>query len=306
MKKRWVALTVILLLVGGVTWGFSELVVNSTGQEERLTSEESEAIRSDLDPVPERVTFESADGVPLVGWYWAGEGDPSHAVILVHGGRDSKAWMAGQAVALAGEGYAVLAPDLRNHGESGDTDAGLSLGIRESRDVTAAARFLADEKGARGIAVWGVSMGGASAIMAAGDEPLIGPLILESTSYDGSRPFAFGLEQMGLPPGGVTNGLARWFGGFGLLRMGAGVGDVVGGHLPAHDIAESLSPRPVMLIAGTADPIVPIDSMRAYRELFGDNAELLEIEGGEHGVSDDYPELVIPRVLQILNDWRGS
>lgn len=76
---------------------------------------------------PEKVRFQSVDGVQLHGTYWPGRGRTPPVVLLVHElGKDSrqKVWRE-LAVALQKEKYAVLAFDLRGHGLSTEVEPDL-------------------------------------------------------------------------------------------------------------------------------------------------------------------------------------
>ena len=57
--------------------------------------------------------------------------------------------------------------DVSEHGCSDGSGRGLSYGIRECRDVLAAAQYMRDVHGAQSVATIGTSVGGASVIMAA-------------------------------------------------------------------------------------------------------------------------------------------
>jgi pimeloyl-ACP methyl ester carboxylesterase len=106
----------------------------------------------------EDVTFPSADGVPLEGWFIPAAGPGDKLVIANHpmgftrtglpthlkpwsdlwapSGNDIEIDFLPDYRILHDAGYAVLAYDLRNHGLSGAANAGVtSSGIFESRDV---------------------------------------------------------------------------------------------------------------------------------------------------------------------------
>jgi alpha-beta hydrolase superfamily lysophospholipase len=86
--------------------------------------------------------------------------------------------MLGISSGFAHHGFAVLTFDLRGAGES--APAPESLGYFEQRDALGAFDFLksgplpyAELGRPRAIAVWGVSMGGATLLLAAAHEPAI-------------------------------------------------------------------------------------------------------------------------------------
>ncbi|MBE2219915.1 MAG: alpha/beta fold hydrolase [Anaerolineae bacterium] len=86
----------------------------------------------------EEVTFETANGLTLHGWYIPGENEA--AVMLLHGINGNRLSMLGLAKGLAEAGYGVLLFDLRGHGDS-DGDI-VPYGGPEAEDVVAAAAYL--------------------------------------------------------------------------------------------------------------------------------------------------------------------
>ena len=70
-------------------------------------------------------TVTTADGwtLPVSLTLPEGAGEDTPAVVLVHGEKESRKNWEGLATFLAGKGYAVLAPDLRRHGEAANPAA---------------------------------------------------------------------------------------------------------------------------------------------------------------------------------------
>jgi pimeloyl-ACP methyl ester carboxylesterase len=126
------------------------------------------------------VSFASADGVPLRGWYRAA-GPAGATVLLVHGSGAQRTQMAPQAQALVDAGYGVLLFDLRAHGESGGTLS--TSGYLEQRDVEAALAWLRARPGstAQPIVAVGFSIGGIAVADVAARDPGIAAVVLEST-----------------------------------------------------------------------------------------------------------------------------
>lgn len=102
-----------------------------------------------LDTQPQRVEFQTEDGVKLVGTYWPPAEPPAAGVILMHWARgDRRDWLTlgtllqGQAIAkhqTAGQlasGYAVFAFDFRGYGESG-ADIDWSFNIADAQAAIA-------------------------------------------------------------------------------------------------------------------------------------------------------------------------
>jgi len=128
------------------------------------------------------IGFTSPDGIPLKGWYIPAEGAARGTIIYCHGLNRTRIEMLPDAVFGHSLGYNGLLFDLRHQGMSGG--AITTLGYQERLDVLGAVRYaLEHEQAARPVVVWGVSMGAASALMAAAESPDISAIISDS-SYD--------------------------------------------------------------------------------------------------------------------------
>lgn len=125
----------------------------------------------------ENVTFPSASGSTIHGWFAAGQRGRG-AVLLMHGIHSDRRSQAARAEWLARAGYSVLLFDFQAHGESSGQQ--ITFGHLESRDATAAVHFLQAKLPGEKIGVIGVSLGAASALLA--DPPLpVNALVLESS-----------------------------------------------------------------------------------------------------------------------------
>src|SRR5258706_11093081 len=115
----------------------------------------------------EDVAFQSSDGVPLKGW-WVPAKDAKGSVVLVHGLNRSRIEMVKKTPFLQKQGWNALLFDLRHHGESGGDVS--SFGFFEKQDVHAATAF-ARTRAQGPVVLWGVSLGAASATLAAAEDP---------------------------------------------------------------------------------------------------------------------------------------
>jgi dipeptidyl aminopeptidase/acylaminoacyl peptidase len=117
----------------------------------------------------EDVSFTSADGIVLKGWLVkpSHPGTKSPAIIICHGIGANRSDFTGLAAALSRRGHFVLLFDFRDHGESSGRRT--SLGYHEQKDVMAALDFLRtrDEIDPGRIGIYGFSLGGSTAILAA-------------------------------------------------------------------------------------------------------------------------------------------
>jgi len=207
----------------------------------------------------EAVTFSPPDrSIRLRGW-WMPAPEARAAVILVHGGGEddrSQPYSNGLAFArdLVGHGFSVLAFDLRNYGESQGTPEGVTFGDLESYDVLGALDFLARTAPTLPVAGHGCSMGGATLLQAAARDERLRAVVVDSTYADAWHVVPnFAAASSSLPHVLIAPVLwsAVHLHGFALER-----GRTI-------DAAGRMTPRPVLLIHNTADPIAPPGESRA-------------------------------------------
>ncbi len=141
-------------------------------------------VRIDAGPPPgdlaaTAVAFESESGAMIHGWH-VSQVDERGVIVLVHGIRATRRSMVARARFLADSGYAVLLIDLQAHGESSGEI--ITAGHREQHDVRAAVEFARSQHPGTPIGLIGISLGGASAVLAS---PLsIDAMVLESVYTD--------------------------------------------------------------------------------------------------------------------------
>lgn len=218
------------------------------------------------------VQFISASGSLLRAWL--AKGRPTHgAVLLLHGVGANRASMLARARFLHDRGYTVLAPDFQAHGES--PGAHITFGAREALDAASALRYLRRSAAGERVAVIGVSMGGAAALL--GDARNDADALVLESVYPTLRD-------------AVSDRMHVWLGPLGFL--GGAVTPVLM-HLVAPEIGvdpKQLRPvdaiarvsEPVFVISGTADQYTPIEETR---ELFAHATapkELWEVVGATH------------------------
>lgn len=135
------------------------------------------------DPPPdlpaEAISLASKSGATIAGWSIPAA-DSKGVVVLVHGIRGSRLSMLERARLFYGAGYSIVMIDLQGHGESSGEQ--ITIGYCERHDVRAAVDFAHHHFAGEPVAVVGVSLGGASALLAS---PLdIDALVLESVYSD--------------------------------------------------------------------------------------------------------------------------
>lgn len=208
----------------------------------------------------EDVAFRSReDGLTLRGWLLPATdragGTPSDRLIMIVHGRNGVRDDAGIGLlpiarALIGAGYNVLLFDLRGHGES--EGERFSLGWYERRDLKGALDW-AEGRGFSRIGIYGFSMGGATALLTAAEDPRIAAVAVDSAYTDLGELLAVQIpKQSGLPPvftPGVIVAVR--------LLYGADAGAV----RPDRAITQ-LGVRPLLILHGEMDGLVPVDNAR--------------------------------------------
>ena len=202
----------------------------------------------------EEVALVTEDNVRLSAWYTPPQ---NGAVILVAHGYGDKRTEHYHAL-FARHGYGVIAWDFRAHGNSEGEFS--SLGYYEVLDAKAALDFALAQPGVEHVGAWGGSMGAVTMIRATAQYPEIEALVADS-------PFATLEDEMDLRvPFPVMRSLIRFF-----AERQSGVRvDLV---RPVDDIMR-ISPRPVFLIQGMGDGMVPLNSAERLYEAAGEPRQL--------------------------------
>jgi len=114
---------------------------------------------------PEELRIE-ASRAQLAAWLFVPP-SPRAAVLVVHGIHADRSKMLGRAELLWRDGYAVLLPDLRAHGES--SGSAITYGYLEARDAQVALQYLGGRFPELPLGAIGVSLGGAALALAEHD-----------------------------------------------------------------------------------------------------------------------------------------
>lgn len=223
-------------------------------------------------PPVQSLAVMTADDIVLDGWLQRPAGEVRGVVLLLHGLGGNLTQMWSRAPALLAQGYAVGAISFR--GQGGSEASAITLGWRERLDVLAAATALRREVPGVPLAVVGMSLGGAAALMAM---PELAPdaLVLELVYPDLERALCRRLRHnlaQGLPC--VATRALTWQLP---LRWGIGQDDLS----PVRQAARVQVP--VLVIGGAEDPYTPPQDTRALAAAFPAPARLWLIDGLGHG-----------------------
>ncbi|MDQ4035226.1 MAG: alpha/beta fold hydrolase [Chloroflexota bacterium] len=222
----------------------------------------------DLGIAYESVRFTTDDGVTLSGWLIPAARETRTAVIVMHGFSGHRLPELAAFVPWLHERHHVLQFDFRGHGESDESL--ITLGSHERRDVAAAVRFL-ESRGLGPVALFGISMGAAIAIVSAPDLP-VAAVVADAAFADLHHPVASRMRQLGYPLAGI---------GSRLVTAGAAVRARSRLIDPIHAVAR-IAPRALLVIAPREDQLISWrQSLRLY-EAAGEPKELIVVEGAGH------------------------
>lgn len=131
-----------------------------------------------------RISLTAADGVVLAATMWEPPGEPLAGIVLVHGPSRNRHDWDRLAEQLAMRGFAVLAVDLRGHGDSRAVEMSGDLSSM-ALDVAAAAAHLVARPDVRpGLGIVGASLGGTLAVLATRSVPSIRSFVFLSAPLD--------------------------------------------------------------------------------------------------------------------------
>lgn len=218
----------------------------------------------------ESVSFASEDGVILRGWWFPCVGS-QRVVVGYTGHKGVKQDLLGIGSGLWRAGNNVLLFDFRGCGES--DLAPLSLGHNELPDARAAVAFARQRLPGAHIGVLGFSMGAAIAILVAAEDVHIQATVADSPFATINDVLLHAHRRYRLPAA-VTVSLTdivtriRYGYGFNAVRPLSAVGRI--------------APRPLLLIHGSADRLIPVEHARRLQVAAGTGTDLWIVDDVGH------------------------
>ncbi|HSL09218.1 MAG TPA: alpha/beta fold hydrolase [Pseudonocardiaceae bacterium] len=256
------------------------------------------------------------DGLHLAGTVVTPGGTPERAAVLVHGGgvtREEGGFFTRLAAGLGEAGVASLRFDLRGHGESEGRQEELTLSAILN-DIRVALTHVRESTGAPDVSVLGTSFsGGLCAYYAAKYPADVTRLVLLNPQLDykkrtidnkpyWSHDYLDDEVAQQLTEQGYIAFTPSFKHGRALLNEVFWIKP----HLALGEIT-----APTLIVHGTKDTFVPVESSRAAVSQFQAKRKLVEIEGAQHGfaVHED-PQYLNPQsqewqafVIRTVTEW---
>lgn len=216
------------------------------------------------------VEFRTGDGLRLTGW-WLDRPDSEWVLICCHGHQGSKADLLGIGPGMWRAGHSVLVFDFRG---CGTADAGpQSLAHAEQADLRAAIDLAAARRPDAKIGLIGFSMGAATSILVGAHDARVRLFVLDSPFARMSDVLGYAYRQRRLPEAPLLA----------LAELGTRLRHKYRfGQVRPVDVMPLLAPRPVLLIHGDRDRIIPVGHAYELRDAAAGPVQLVIFDGVEH------------------------
>lgn len=243
----------------------------------------------------EEITLTTEDDLRLSAW-WLPQPGSQRVVIGLAGHRSPKSDLLGIGSGLWRAGNNVLLFDWRSRGQS--DVAQHSLAYYELRDAEAAVAYAFSRIPQARLGLMGYSMGASVALLLAAREPRVAAIAADSPFTGIAEVVAHGASQFRLPPQLVVPMADRLTG----WRYGYRFGAV----RPVKAVA-AISPRPLLLIHGAADSLIPVSHAHELFAAAREPKQLWIVEGAEHcGAYFTDRTGYIARVAAFFEQYLGS
>ena len=243
----------------------------------------------------EETTIVSEDGLNLWGKLYFQEEKSDKWVIIAHGYTSSHEDVQPIALNFYNEGYNVLTPDMRAHGNSEGKYIG--MGWLDRKDILLWIDYVLSLDSNSQIVLYGESMGGATVMMTSGEDlPSNVKAIVEDCGYTSVQEMfeAQLYERFGLPPFPILN-----------------VAEIVTNIRAKYNFHEASaleqvkkSKTPILFIHGGNDTYVPTEMVYRLYEAANCEKDILVIDGAGHGSAPDVdPITYYDKVFSFLDKY---
>jgi fermentation-respiration switch protein FrsA (DUF1100 family) len=261
---------VILICCAAVYWIYKQSmqVLGPTYKKRPL------AVFPDQFKVPfENINFTTSDNIKIKGWFIPCAGS-TKTIFLMHGWGQNRGDIFKYTYILRDWGFNLVYFDFRAMGESGGS--GSSIGYLETKDIEAAVKYIKAARPAacESIGLYGVSMGAAAAVYYAAKNKNIKCLVCEASYFSYNRVVARWAWINKRMPYFPVIPLVLFF-----IRRRLGFDPEQ--YSPAYNVG-ALAGRPLFIIHGRSDNLVPAVNATKLFKAAGEPKELWIIPGAKH------------------------
>jgi len=254
--------------------------------------------RGIFDRVSKQVSFLNSEGERLIGDLdLPATKSPSFMVIICHGFLGTRHG-GGRAVTLARRlataGFGVFRFDFAGSGESEGDFARATL-TKNVDDLTCALNYLEGE-GFQNFLLLGRSFGGNAVLACAANDSRVRGVCLWSSSVDMIPVLKriIGEEKFRQLEEGET---VTWSDGLRTYSKHPGFLEDLRKY-QMRDLVARISPRPLLIVHGEEDQLVPVTDARELFQAAGEPKELVVLPGGDHHLKD-----CLEQAIQVTLNW---
>ena len=175
IKRLYIIVISIILIILIATVAIANIILNSAITRSIVNvstpHEQTQEVSALLQEYPYTETYiTSDDGLKLYGRVYETKPSTHNWVITIHGYCSNSDGIADISETFADNGFNVLAPDLRAHGNSEGKYTG--MGWLDRKDILNWIDYINSQDSDAQIILWGISMGGATVMMTSGEDSL--------------------------------------------------------------------------------------------------------------------------------------
>lgn len=226
---------------------------------------------------PNTLSIRSFDNLQLTGYEYRNQETNHKWAIVVHGYNGRASLMTKYIRHFYEKGYSVVAPDLRGHGSSEGNYIG--MGWHDRKDILVWIQEILKKDPQAEIALFGISMGGATVMMTSGEKlPDNVKIIIEDCGYSSVMDeFTYQLKDLfhlpKFPVMNAANTITKLRAGYDLNEASA-----------VKQVAKSKTP--MLFIHGDADKFVPYEMLDEVYNAAKVEKEKLIVPGAGHGEAE--------------------
>lgn len=317
MKKKNIILTgtgIISVLAGGSMLAANKMMESTFVRSKKTKSEEEvdagiiaclnerqilnrefmqQEYKAWLPSIPhEIISTYSIDALTLKAEAFYADADQHTWIIVAHGYSGNRSNMHSVAMRFVKQGYHVLTPDNRAHGESGGTFIG--MGWLDRMDIIQWIKYIIDMDADAKIVLYGISMGASAVMMCSGEElpdNVIGCIedcgftsVYDIVKYQMKQQYQLPLH----PFIEIANSLIKSRGGYDIKK--------------ASSLLQIRKAKlPMLFIHGELDDFVPVSMVFELYNAYPARKDLYIVEGSNHGFNYySAPEEYFHRIFLFL------